>query len=852
MNKETILSLLEQIKEAEKSSEGRLPQNSFYLDYDKVVCCKRENGESRYPYDSDGLMVWLHSTGFINAIESKFNIFRSAHFGEESPVNFFGGIKGTDGTFTPVSITGSSRPWKESGVSRYILYSLKCAYCITEVDGIVFTLRLHVDGKKHIHFSLSAINTCDDTKKIYIASFIEALLRDRECEFFWDKLRKYGKRYEDGSFILTSRNNGSFLDSAVITTKIFDGNVTARHSTCARNVFLGDNSLAIANALSLRRGYFTKEAYSVSTTDLPIASDIFHIEAKAGEMTRIEYDILICHYDDNENLAEKSLGTVIDCNQIDDELEALETREKNDFDNIKMRFVDWKTDEVDAETFNKFLRSVQKQVTICAHGKNYAGSYIGVRDVFQQIEGALIWQSPISREKILTALGCVLVTGRAPRQFSVPDDPTVDVPVILEKYIDQGVWIISTIYTYLSYTGDYSILNEICGYIEVDDDDDVYVSARRSAERDTVLEHLKRIMDYLFSAIDEEYDTGCLRVLFGDWNDSVDGLGETEDEGKKFGSGVTVMATLQFYQNLREMTEILSVVGDPDGLTEKYAKAAARIEAGLERYAIDVNDKGERRIIHGWGDKIGYKVGSFCDPDGAARYSLTSNSFWAITKFLNRDPSLKSSIMDCIDAVSSKYGLKTFDIPFPIDAKGVGRIVSLIPGTYENSCAYAHGSLFGTMALFEMGESRRAWEELLRTSVITHENCTMTTFAMPNSYCENADYGMDGESMGDWHTGSGTVLIKEAVRYGFGIYPTLGGIRIQTPAYFPAKHGEISLNVKGSNVTLIYDDNGTGKRSVDIKGADGIVKTYDELMAIDTYFIPADKMSKYVTITVND
>ena len=37
-------------------------------------------------------------------------------------------------------------------------------------------------------------------------------------------------------------------------------------------------------------------------------------------------------------------------------------------------------------------------------------------------------------------------------------------------------------------------------------------------------------MNYLFSKIDTEYGTGCVRVLFGDWNDALDGLGETEDE----------------------------------------------------------------------------------------------------------------------------------------------------------------------------------------------------------------------------------------------------------------------------------------------------------------------------------
>ncbi|MDO4608784.1 MAG: hypothetical protein Q4B40_06305 [Clostridia bacterium] len=851
MNKKTILTLLEQIKQAEKSGEDRLPQNSFYLDYDKVVCCSRDTGESRYPYDGDGLMVWLRSTGFIDALESNFTIFKTANFGEESAVNFFAGIKNGENDYTPVSITGSSRGADQKGVNRYILYSLKCAYCFLEVANMVFALRIHVSEDKHIHFSLNAVNTASETKEFYIASFMEAILRYAENEYFWNRLTKYGKHYDKGSFILKSRNAPSH-DSLIINSKICSGTPTNHYYTTARNDFLGTKGLSIANAVSLRRGCFDKQSANVATTDLPIASDIFHFSADSGECVRIEYDLSLCHSND-ELEAEKYINNRIDAQSIDEALQALEAKETAEFDNLKIRFKGWKSDIIDAETFNKFLRSVQKQVTICAHGKNYAGAYLGIRDVFQQLEGALIWKPEVSREKIVTALNYILTSGRAPRMFSVPDDPSRGVAVSLEKYIDQGVWIISTVYTYLAYTGDYSILDEECGYIEHVDIDNDYTTAKVSDERDNVLCHLKRIMNFLLSNIDNEYKTGCMRVLFGDWNDAVDGLGETEDEGKEFGSGVTVMATLQFYQNLHEMTEIMQRIGDNDQeLLAKYANAMSGIEKGLEQHAIDINQKGERRIVHGWGDKIGYKVGSWCDPDGVDRYSMTSNSFWAITKFLTRDPSLKESIMNCVNAVSSKYGLKTFNKPFPEDTKGVGRITRLVPGTYENSCAYVHGSLFATMALFEMGEGERAWAEIEKSSVITHDNCTMTTFVMPNSYCENAEYGIDGESMGDWHTGSGTVLIKETVRYGFGIYPTLDGLLIQTPKYFPAISGEITLNIKSSKVTLHYEDKHIGSRNIEIIGADNVTKQFDNLMGIDTYFIPESEMGSEIKINITD
>ena len=847
MDKNTVLSLLNDIKAAEKAGSGKLPRNSFYLDYDKVVCCEREVGESRFPYDTDGLVVWLRSTGFIDSLESTFQIFKTANFGEESAVSFFGGIKNGEGDYTPVSITGASKQAIEPGVNRYIVYSLKHAWCITETCGLVFALRLHVDGAKHIHFTLMGINTTREKKEFYLASFMEAMLRYNEFEKFWDRLTKYGTISDNGTFTLKSRNNSS-TDCLVINRKVTEGTCTKSSSTAARGDFLGVKGLSVATSRSLRKGFFAKEAKNVATTDLPCAADIFHMEAESGEAVRIDYELVLCH-DEAEAEGYTALDICADC--IDRELETLENAEKYAFDNISVRFEGWKSDKIDADTFNKFFRSVQKQTSVCAHGKNYAGAYLGIRDVFQQLEGALIWQREISREKILSALNCILTTGRPPRMFSVPDDPAAPVPVSLEKYIDQGVWVISTVYTYLAYTGDWSILDEVCGYIEAGEDE-IWTSAKRSEEKDTVLDHLLRIMGYLFSKIDNEYGTGCVRVLFGDWNDALDGLGDTEDEGEEFGSGVTVMATLQFYQNLREMKEILAKVGGYDDLIAKYDDAAKAIEKGLEEHAIVTNEKGERRVIHGWGDKIGYKVGSFCDPDGAARYSLTSNSFWAITKFLRRDPSLKSSIMGCMDAVSSKYGLKTFDVPFPRDAKGVGRIANIVPGTYENSCAYAHGSLFGTMALFEMGEAKRAWEEIEKTAVITHDNCTMSSFVMPNSYCENAEYGMDGESMGDWHTGSGAVLVKETIRYGFGIHPSIDGVRIQSPAYFPAEKAEITLNVKNSKITLSYLDAKEGVRTTTIKGADNYTEEFDSLMNTTVYFIPAESMGDEITITICD
>lgn len=324
-------------------------------------------------------------------------------------------------------------------------------------------------------------------------------------------------------------------------------------------------------------------------------------------------------------------------------------------------------------------------------------------------------------------------------------------------------------------------------------------------------------MDYLCSELDDETD--CLHILHGDWNDAIDKLGFTKKAGQRWGNGVTVMASAQMYRSCRELIEILTNVGGYDNLIEKYSAVYDRLENGLLKNAITENENKEKRILHGWGDDRSYFLGSFSDPDGVSRISSTTHSLWTICGLTEKDPSTKNTVHEAFKALDSKYGLLTFDKPFLADSYNCfGRISTITPGIAENYAAYIHSSLFAGMALFEIGESEMAWEHLEKSIVITHENCSKTPFVMPNSYCYNPDYTIDGESMGDWYTGSGTTLIKELVGYGFGIKPNLDGVKIEFPNYFPANEAEIELKIKGKNVKLVYRNTNSSERTFKVNG----------------------------------
>ncbi|MDD6095725.1 MAG: hypothetical protein PUC29_08295 [Clostridia bacterium] len=841
--REKIEKLLSEIEELNTSpaDDKRLPQNTFYLNENDILCCEREVGESRYPYDADGLVVWAHSSGYIDACESTFSIFKTAHYAEDPSLGFFAGIPLDNGEFYPVSVLGSSRQLFEPlPVRRYVVYSFRCAYYIADTDNVTFAVRLHVSADKHIHFAFTAINKTGETVPFYLASSVEAILRFQETEDFWCRMSKYGKRYPDGSAMLRSDADHCL----VINKAAFGGEICGEYCTMGKSDFLGPRGRQLTNAEALRSGVLKKQVKSANTTDIPMAAEIIHYELPAGEMLRREYDLSYYH---SFAEAEKAVGAPIDVEEIDNALICAEKAEISRFETVKVSFSDW-SGNVNAKVLNKFIRNVQKQVSFCALGKNYAGPHIGIRDVMQQLESSLIWQPKESREKIITALNFIMENGRPPRQFSLPATPDMIPDMDLRMYIDQGVWIISTVHTYLSYTGDWSILSEECSYY-VPSEDNTYI-VRKSEIRDTVLDHLLKIMDYLASNLDGE--TGCLHALYGDWNDAIDGLGKTKDPGKAYGTGVTVMASLQFYRNCFEMADILTHLGTHLDKLPLYEKYRNGIESGLMKYGIDKNNKGERRIIHGWGDKMSYRLGSYNDPDGKARRSTTSNSFWVLSGMIERDVSLKESILDNFNAVKSKYGLMTFDEPFTPDMRDVaGRISGITPGTYENAAAYVHASMFAIMALFSLGESEFAWEELERSTVISHENCTMTPFAMPNSYCRTDVYEIDGDSMGDWYTGSGTVLIKALIKYGFGISPDLDGLTVQTPAVMPCKEAKLSIVIKGHPVTVIYKNSGKGKRSFTVDGtpADG---KYCSLMKTEKLFIENEKIHDGMIISVED
>ncbi|MBR3968080.1 MAG: hypothetical protein IKJ93_00650 [Clostridia bacterium] len=835
-----LKNLMKQINDFKATADNSMPQNTFYLNDKDILCCEREYGVSRFAYDANGLVVWARSSGHIDAYDSTFTIFRELNNFEDASIAFMGGILQPNGEYFPVSLFECHRQLFETiDIKRYVVYSFRSAYYIADTQNVTFAVRVHASMDKHIHFAFAAINKSDKPQNIYMMSCIDAWLFYRNNGGVYDIMNRFAKRYDNGNYLLRS-----YGDSMAVGRAAFGATPKAEYLTAQKSAVLGPVGRLMINAASLKTGVFSNQSDAANSVDVPVCADSAHYTLGAKESVRREYEMQYFHTTED---AEAVIDQKPDIEKIDTVLECDEQLALSKFATMQTHFADYEG-KLNASVLNKFVRNIQKQISFCALGKNYFGPMMGMRDVMQQLESSLIWQPKESRAQFLNALNHILEDGRPPRQFSNQESDDYMPMFDLRKFIDQGVWIITTLHTYLAYTNDWSILDEKCGYYIASDDNSRIVA--KSKIVDTVLDHVLKIMDFLCSNIDEE--TGCLHSLFGDWNDALDGLGKTADKSREYGTGCSVMCSLQLYQNCGEICEILESVHKYADKVEKYKAAAETLKNGLNKYAIDTNANGERRIMHGWGDNRSYKIGSWCDPDGLARYSSTANSFWAISGMVKNDPATKEIVMNAFRGLDSKYGIMTFDKAFPLDMhKYVGRIANISAGTYENAGTYVHATMFAVSALFLMGEAKEAWRQFELGTVLSHKDCSKSPFAMPNSYFRNEALCIDGQSFADWYTGSGTVFIKNLVKFGFGVCPTLDGLVIQTASYMPTKNAAIDLIVKGQPITVKYQNNGRGNRTFLVNGKE-ISGNFDELMNTYKLFIPTADITSGMVIEVID
>jgi cellobiose phosphorylase len=851
----------------------RLPGNAAFFEDGRVLCRERKAGDSRYPYGTDGFNFWVNASGAMSGNRGLYFLFLPTVTGQDPPIAFFCGLQTQDGHGfrshgllpIPFVIEGESRV-----VDRYTVIGHDATYFITETPELLTVVRVFVDQSRgqraDINFSLLTQNVSSDAQAMFTSAYFNPFCRHQFVETNEDRWFKrisvdssiqpsvgFGDESEAAlpPFEITtnedisrfhSRTNHALIRRAVRVGGAIDqrtrlllngfsrgskaGDIAIATQVCtSRAAYLGSPRRSLNSAEFLTNGQLQREVSTTVFSENAIVGDLLRLDLPPSSYFRADYVFSSPETSDEHNI---DIHRGLCRRNVDASLQAVR-REVTRKGNLEIAIHDSLKSKLDANTFNHFLPFLKKQVAACALLEGYmqpsANSLIGFRDVLQAIDAYLFDQPLAARAKILETLGFVMPDGRCPRQYSLAIDGD-SVRADLREFIDQGVWAIATVHNYLAVTGESDLLEEEIGYhTPMPNDDSQLVAAM---ERDSVLEHLFRIMNYLADKRDPA--TELVLALYGDWNDAVDGLGISNDPAKRFGTGVSVTTSLQLYQCCTEMLAILDtyVPNQYENQANSYRQLQQQLRDGLLKYAV-VCKGSSRKISHGWGDQQSYFVGSFWDSDGRARDSLTSHAFWVLSDMLDEDPSLRSEVLAAFERLDSPYGLKTFEPGFAPSAPGIGRITKLPIGTAENGAAYVHATTFGIAALFKMGEPQRAWEQILKILPFTdhHKEISHSPYVIPNSYIRNLQLNLDGQSMNDWQTGSSNMLLKLLIRYAFGFRPRLNHLLICPAMWQPTSSFELDAVAHGRPVHLTYSVGGSLDRRVSVNGEEFQLLTLD-------------------------
>jgi cellobiose phosphorylase len=758
----------------------------------------------------------------MHANEGLFSYFQKAVEGQEPKIAFFLGLRVSRDAFCPLplfnvpEISQSASP----NIQRYTVFTPTAAYYFLLAKPLMLTLRVFVSRQKQITFSLLAENLGLNNERFFISSYFNPFFRHQlfetdEDRWFKDAIwlgRDMARAISSRFLVRVNENidrRTLFTQQGMIQcrwNRDAGAKVLRHQATTSRLQYVGASVSSLHTPQALMHGTFPEARHRCTFNDTAIAADIIHLSLAGGRVTRFDWN---CELVSLNVPFPPPVFVSLNVKALDREEKRLCADDLKHHETLCMRLHGGIRQGAKAGTFNAFVEFLKRQVEFCSLIKGYVqlspNSLIGIRDLFQALEALAYWQPDTARARIKEALNFMTPSGRCFRQYSLPLPGGQIGKMDLRPFIDQGSWVISAVHTYLRLTGDSSLLREICGYHDIVDTSRGIV--RTSREMNSLLTHLVRIMDYLLSQRDVP-GTGCVKALYGDWNDALDGLGNTARPNAEFGTGVSVMASLHVLRNVQEMLDIFHFTGNrlPEKKRRFYYRAAKELREALKRQALQKRRAGVTRILHGWGDQRSYLVGSFCDTDGQPRDSLMANVFWVLSGLCRETPELLPSIRSALARLDSKFGYRTFNPPFPEHAPGVGRIVQLPPGTAENGATYVHATAFAIMALFEIGEPRLAWKQLWKILPFSriHVHLSHSPFVMPNSYGYNSKLHIDGQSMNDWQTGSSNVVLKLLIRFVFGFEPDFNGIWIQPASWLPANSFDFSIRHRNCELSINY------------------------------------------------